>query len=107
MDSNKVYRKPKGKVYRRDRDKIQPVIHYNQYRDGDKQPHHANLHFVQNGNIVETIEEDVTFAWANTQKNELKRQIPYCDGVLVVVSIYASDQIQGGNKNSSRTVPRK
>lgn len=108
MDSSKIYRKPKGKIYRKEEGKVQPSIHHSIYRDKDKQTHHANLHFVQNGKIIETIEEDVTFAWANIQKNELKHQIPYCNGVLVVVSIFAKDQINGGkNRNSSRTEPRK
>lgn len=107
MDSNKVYRPSKGKVYRRDKDKVQPSIHNSQYRDGSKQPHKANLHFVMNGRIIETIESDVTFQWANYRKIELKHQIPYSQGVLVVVSIYAKDQIHGGNRKSSRTTPRK
>lgn len=107
MDSSKVYRKDRGKIYKRDMDKVQPSINSYEYRDGKHQTHHANLHFVQNGKIIETIEEDVTFAWANTIKNDLKNQKPYCHGILVVVSIFAKDQINGGKRNSSRTVPRK
>ena len=106
MDSSKVYRKEKGKIYRKEEGKVQPSIHHSMYRDKDKQTHHANLHFVINGKIIETIEEDVTFAWANTIKNELKNQKPYCHGVLVVVSIFAKDQYYGGKRNTSRTVPR-
>jgi len=106
-DSSKIYRLPKGKVYRRDDNKVQPSTNYILYRDGSKQSHHANLHYVVNGKMIETIEEDVTFAWANTRKNELKNQKPYCHGVLVVVSIFAKDQYYGGKRNSSRTIARK
>lgn len=106
MDSNSVYRKPKGKVYRRDKMRAKQSEHYSQYRDGNKQSHNANLHFVMHGKIVETIEEDVTFQWANTRKNELKNQIPYCQGKLVVVSIFAKDQIHGGKRKPSKTRQR-
>ena len=107
MDQSKVYKKDKPKIYRRDKDKVQQSVHYGQYRNGNHQTHKANLHFVQNGAIVETVEEDVTFAWANTQKNELKHQLPYIRGVLVVVSIYAKDQINGGNRSSSKTIAKR
>lgn len=103
MDSSKVYRPSKGKIYRRDKYKVKDNVHHSEYRDGSQYPHHANLHFVLNGNIVETIEEDVTFAWANARKKELMCEKPYCNGILVVVSIYAKDQINGGNRRSSKS----
>lgn len=104
---SKVYKKDKGKVYRRSKETVQPSIHYSQYNSHTIQQHQANLHFVMNGQIIDTIESDVTFAWANIRKNELKNQIPYCQGKLVVVSIYAKDQINGGKRKSSTTLPRK
>jgi len=58
MDSNKVYKKDKGKVLRKEEGKVQPSITHEQYRDKNHQTHHANLHFVSNGKIIETIEED-------------------------------------------------
>ena len=104
MDSSKVYRKEPGKIYHLDKRilKSERNIHHKMYRDGNKQEHHANLHFVMNGKIVETIEHDVSFSWANSRKKELKQTIPYCYGILVVVSIYAKDQIFGGKRESSR-----
>lgn len=104
---SKVYRKEKGKVYCKSKETVQPSKHHSQYVDHTIQQHKANLHFVMNGQIIETIENDVSFAWANIRKNELKNQIPYCQGVLVVVSIYAKDQIHGGNRKSSKTLTRK
>lgn len=107
MDMKRVYKKERGKVYKRSQDRVQPSKHHSQYNDHTIQKHGANLHFVMNGQIVETIENDVTYSWANYRKNELKNQIPYCQGKLVVVSIYAKDQINGGKRKSSRTIPRK
>lgn len=104
---SRVYKKEKGKVYDRRKDRVQPRKHHSQYVDHTIQKHGANLHFVLNGEIIETIESDVTYAWANIRKNELKNQIPYCQGMLVVVSIYAKDQIRGGRRSSSRTTIRK
>ena len=104
---SKVYRRERGKVYKRSQDRVQPRKHHSQYVDHTIQKHGANLHFVMNGEIVETIENDVTYSWANYRKNELKNQIPYCQGKLVVVSIYAKDQIHGGMLKSSSTDIRK
>lgn len=105
MDSKRTYRKEKGKVYRREKGKVQPSVHYSQYRSHDYSPHNhnANLHFVSNGQLVETIESDVSFSWANSRKKELQNTVPYCYGKLVVVSIYAKDQINGGKRRSSQS----
>jgi len=81
--------------------KAEPAKHYTQYIDHKIQEHKANLHFVMNGKIVETIEHDVSFSWANARKRELHRMLPYNKGKLVVVSIYAVDQINGGRRKSS------
>lgn len=107
MDSSRVYRAEQPKIYHNSQNKVQPSVNHIYYRDGSKQTHHANLHFVCNGEIVETLEKDVTFAWANSVKKELQHSVPYRQGVLVVVSIYAKDQINGGQRRSSKTIAKR
>lgn len=55
--------------------------------------HKANLHFIVNGQIKETILSEVPYPVARKKKKELERTNHYKLGKLVVVSVRAADQI--------------
>jgi hypothetical protein len=103
MDTKGVYKPERNGIYRKGSERVQQSKSHHDYISHKIQEHKANLHFVCNGKIVETLEHDVSFAWANSRKRDLQHTIPYNKGKLVVVSIYAKDQINGGRRKSSTT----
>ena len=56
--------------------------------------HKANLHWIVNGNIKETILSNVPYPVAREKKKELERTKNYKLGKLVVVSVRANIQTE-------------